>query len=289
MFDVRKRLERLCDELAELIDMLGQPCGFGIVSCPDGAGVRLPHPSGWGFVEDRVPSTRKGDGVVRVEPRPWLDPFPSGTACLRWWGDVKRAEAVREWAGRASATLLKHVTLPEGVDAEPGYHGALRTFVRAARVRGDLSQHVSSTPLLDVSALPVAGRKSLPRSLQALDPPPVFTFDDVRGRADRFAHRVVTALLGEVPHRPRLVVDVEAKSVTLDGKTCWPGDVYVRILHELVKARGGLVSRTDMRKADHVLREQSRIDRDIKKLKSVLKIDVHSSPKGYSLPEGYLA
>lgn len=46
MNDVRKRVERLCDELAELIDVPGYPCGFGIVSCAGGTGVHLLHPSG---------------------------------------------------------------------------------------------------------------------------------------------------------------------------------------------------------------------------------------------------
>jgi hypothetical protein len=202
---------------------------------------------------------------------------------------VERAKALQDWASRASATLLKHVTLPEGVDAEPGYHGALRTLVQVAKVRDDLTQFVTSTPLLDVGALAVAGRRSLPLSLQVVDPPPVFTFDDVRGRADRFALRVMTALLAGSPHRPRLVVDVEAKAVTLDGKTCWPGDVYVHILHELLKARGRPVSRTEMRNVDPILKLQGRLDKDIKRLKATLKIGITSSKKGFSLPEDYWA
>ncbi len=126
-------------------------------------------------------------------------------------------------------------------------------------------------------------------SLRDSDPPPVFTFDDVWGRADNFAHRVITVLLGGLPHRPRLVVDVEAKSVTLDGKTCWPGDVYVRILHELVKAQGRVVSRTDMQMADSILELQNRLDRDIVKLERDLKIGIIHFKKGYSLPEEYWA
>ncbi len=150
MSAVRNRMERLCEDLAELIDMPRSPCGFGIVTSSDGTGVRLPDPSGWQFIECRVPSTRKGDGYVRLEPRPWLDPFPCGTACVRWWGDVERAEAFQEWAGRVSPTLRKHVQLPEGVEVEPGYHGTLRAFVRMAQGRGELCEYVNSGTLLDM-------------------------------------------------------------------------------------------------------------------------------------------
>jgi hypothetical protein len=91
--DVKRRLERLHDDLAELIDMPRKPCGFGLFTSPEGAGVKLPQPSGWKFLEGRVGLTRKDEDYIRLEPSPWLDPFPSGTACVRWWGDVDRAEA----------------------------------------------------------------------------------------------------------------------------------------------------------------------------------------------------
>jgi hypothetical protein len=141
--------------------------------------------------------------------------------------------------------------------------------------------------ILDVGTVPASGRRSLPQSVQRLDLPPVFTFDDVRGSVDRFAQRVLGTLVGESLRKPRLVVNVEDKSVTLDGETCYPGDVFVRILNELVKAGGRWVSRREMQ-SDPILKLQSRLDRDIKSLKSKLRIGIRSSRKGFSLPTEYL-
>jgi DNA-binding response OmpR family regulator len=84
----------------------------------------------------------------------------------------------------------------------------------------------------------------------------------------------------------RLVVDLDAKSVTLDGKTIWPSDVWLQVLHELVKARGIPISRSHMRKNSD-LELEDRIDRQIKEIRAKLKIDIQSSKRGFYLPEEY--
>jgi hypothetical protein len=161
--------------------------------------------------------------------------------------------------------------------------------LRLAKADEGLSSFIRTTTLLDTASESARGLSMLPASLRSLDTPAVFIFDDIHNWAERFGLRVLDWLLQGPARGPRLVVDVASESVTFDGKTFFPGPVVVHILHELAEARGRTVSRAEMRK-NRVLAEQERLDRDIKKLKRDLKIDIVTVPKkGFRLPEEYLA
>ncbi len=296
--DLSKRLGRLRDNLRELKDARQGPCGFGVVSIDGASGVRLPHQTAWQFLDLQelrlsVPTPYNLDRYedqIRLRPDPWYDPAPGGTSALRWWGDRERVPRFREWAERASAVCHSDPDVDLGVAFEPGYHGLLSAFVQLAKAgTSGLSAVVHSRPLLATSSVPESKRALLPPPLRPPGHPAVIRFDDVLAPAEQFAEAVIDWMLRGPCRGPRLVVDVESESVTFDGKTHFPGDVFVHILHELVKARGIPISRRDMQE-NRVLKDQERLDRDIKALKAKLKIDIRTMPhKGYYLPKEYWA
>lgn len=282
-----KRLERLKEDLIELRDADLHPCGFGLVTILGDSGVRLPHPASWKFLE-RWADFDEHDGNIRLRPDPWFDPAPGGGSCVRWWGDGDRIARFRDWADRVSVVLRKDPDVDVDAEVGPGYHGLLPALVRLAKGDPGLSSRVRTETVLDTATVPKSRQALLPPSLRFLDPPAVFSFEDVHGRAEWFAERVIEWLLRGPFRGPRLVVDVQTGAVTLDGKTCWPGDVFVHILHELIEARGRTINRREMRK-NPMLADQERLDRDIDEVRKKLKIQIVSVPrKGYYLPREYL-
>ncbi|MBN9519340.1 hypothetical protein J0H58_12595 [bacterium] len=281
-------MERLKEELIELRDADLGPCGFGLLTILGDSGVRLPHPAGWQFLEQRVDFDTQ-DGIIRLRPDPWFDPAPGGGSCVRWWGNVERVRRFRDWSDRASVVCRKDRTVGIGSDVGPGYHGLLPSLVRFAKATPDLSKSVQTKVVFDTGTVPAARQARLPSGLRSLETAAVFSFDAVQSWAERFAERVIDRLLRGPRRGPRLVVDIDAPSVTLDGKTQYPGEVVVNILHELVEAGGRTISSGDMRK-NRFLKEQQRLDRDIAGIRRKLKIDIISVPKkGYFLPDEYLA
>ena len=281
----RWRLERLRADLIELGDADGKPCGFGLITILGQSEVRLPNGTAWKFLE-RLANFDHPDGNIRLRPNPWFDPAPGGGSCVRWWGDHERIARFQEWAVRASVVLRKEPDFDVGTNVGPGYHGVLLAFVRLAKGNSELSVSIRTTKLCDTSALSAESRRALPLSLRSLATPATFSFDVVDCRAEDFVLSILDRLLAGSGRGPRLVVDVEQGSVTLDRQTTWPGDVFVNILHELLDARGRPVSRKEMRK-NKALEFNERLERDIKKLKTNLKIDIKSSNRGYWLPAEY--
>jgi hypothetical protein len=283
-----QRLERLKEDLIELRDADLGPCGFGLVTILGDSGVSLLHHTSWEFLERRVKFNER-DHIISIQPDPWFDPAPGGGSCVRWWGDRDRIKRFMDWSVRASVVFRKApgaaLVSPDG----PGHHGLLPALVRFAKATPDLAASVQTKVVFDTGAVPVARQSLLPFGLRSLDTPAIFSFDDVAHRTELFALRVMDRLLGAPRRGPRLVVDIDTPSVTLDGKTHYPGEVVVHILYELVKAGGLTISSGDMRK-NRFLKEQQRLDRDIEGIRRKLKIDIRSVPKkGYLIPEEYLA
>ncbi len=283
--DAKRQLERLSDDLADLIELSSPHCGLGLFVLREPVGVLIP-PSGWAFLDERLDEARRARGSIRMEPDPWLDPFPDGTACIRWWGAADEAKAFQKWTVRASAFFRSYVPLPAGIAMPPGYHGAIRTFIQLAKTNASLFPRLETRTILDVKALSPAKRRLLPPIVQSIVPPPVFTYDDGFHR-EKVAQLTLRILTDEATRPPRLEVDVEAGTITIDGKTHREDEVWVHILHLLISANGRPILRREMRK-DPVLEPYDSLNLQIKRMEKKLGINIESSNKGYWLPEEYL-
>lgn len=284
--ETKKRLERLRDDLIELRDADLPPCGFGLITLKGEPGIRLLHHSAWQFLERWVECSRESDDCIRFELNPYHDPDSVGQSCLRWWGNRDRIAKFQQWAASASVVLRKAPDVDPNIEVGPGYHGVMPALVTLAKSMS--SPFVRHSLLLSTSTISPTSRKSLPLLLRSLESPLEFAFDDVSTWAERFALEIFEKVFQEPSTQPRLVVDLNDKSITLNGQTRWPGDVFVHILHELLRAQGRSVSRSEMRK-NPVLAPEERLDRVIDSLRKKMNIDIVSSRKGYALPTKYLA
>lgn len=102
--DIKRRLERLQDDLAGLWEAGFGSFGFGIVTAS--TPVRLPYPNGWKWLEFWLEGLLGAD--VPASPRCCLpyDSLPDGSACVRWWGEVRGDRRVSEmgWASLGPAS-----------------------------------------------------------------------------------------------------------------------------------------------------------------------------------------
>jgi hypothetical protein len=298
--DIAKtRLVRLADDLADLSDMGFKPFGFGIITASPP--VRLRQPNGWKFLEFWLERLLESGEPLRAQPLPRFDPFPDGSACVRWWGDVNGVKAYQKWAGRALKLLRKHPDWPANVEAEPGYYGMLAALVRFAERDADLSRFVQSRRLVDLNSLPRADRMLLSKALLHLDPLPVFSVEEVSDSATWFTDKILKKLLGKQIREPRLSANLSDNTITLDRKTYALDPVYVLILHELQEANGKPITRSQMQQKQPTLALEERLDRKIndlrwhgKQARRVLPFPIpiltaEKQNEGYYLPSDYLA
>lgn len=293
MDDDKRRLQRLNDDLVDIRDSGRVPFGFGIVI--SSTSIRLPHPMSWQFLERQVVQSRGKDEPIPFEPNPWFDPFPDGSACIRWWGDEDGVKEFKDWAKRASNVIRKHPEwLSEG-DIARGYHWILSAFVRFAKKDADLKRLVKTRQILDSKTVVMACRSQMPSSLWLREPLPIFFLEEV-GFATRFGSKVAEKLLGAPAKGPRLSVNVEKNEVMLDGTTYGADIVYVLILHELLNAKGLPITRSRMQTMHKILNEEARLDRKIADIRNgqhglPFCIPIKTAEKkseGYFLPVEYL-
>ena len=289
----KKRLERLLDDLAELDDMGFKPFGFGIIT--SSTSVRLPQPNGWKFLvcwlEDEN-STEAGGPRGRTT---WLDAFPDGSSCVRWWGDRRGVAAFQKWASRASNIIRRFSGGLPDMNVYPGHYGTVAEFVRFARMEADLARLVECHMLADLNLSPKEDRALIHKSLLPHDPLPVFSLQEVKDRVVPFSAKILKKLLGRPSGEPRLAVDVADSTITLDGKTCWADIVYVAILDELLKANGRPITRAELQQ-NPILQSFERLDRQIAYIRKgtrgfPFRIPIQTAKKrrGYLLPSDYLA
>jgi hypothetical protein len=297
--DQKRRLWRLRDDLADLADADFRPFGFGIVRASPA--VRIPMPNGWNFLTFWLEGLLDSNEIIRPRPHPWFDPFPNGSACVRWWGDAKGITAFQKWAERASNLLRKDPDWPPSVEIEPGYHGMIAAFVTFAKQDSELSPFVESRKLVDLNSLPRGEKTLISKTLLHRDPLPTFSVEEVKDWATRFSANLLRKLLGAPIREPRLSVDVRKSTVTLDGKTYGVDLVYVLIVHELLKANGTPITRTHMKQNQPDLALDTHLERRINDLRKprmksrkVLPFQLpiltaEPRTKGYYLPSDYLA
>ncbi len=150
----------------------------------------------------------------------------------------------------------------------------------------------------------MCGKPRFHCSLRDYEPLPTFFIDQVNGWATSFTLKVVNKVLGTPGRGPRLSVDVDQTTVTLDGTRYDADVVYVLILLELLKAKGFPITRSAMQTNQATLKLEARLDRKIKDIREGkglrFRIPIRSSKEkglkpeekkgeGYWLPSEYLA
>lgn len=281
--DVKRREQRLLDDLAEMRDDDLPRRGMGLIVLDTAPGRRLPRPEDWELLE-RVGSFDTAEGNDRFILAPVeYDPAPGGRSCIRWWGDETRVERLQEWGDRASAYLRTTADRPDDEEIGPGYHGLFDALVRVARADAELADRLETTTVLDVAALPAERRQTLPAAYRSLGPQAVFRFTGV-GCPEPFVEAAFRRLLTP-PRKPRLAVDLVTKVVTFDGNSRTVPDIHANILHELLQARDRPINRADMRKRNTLLEPEEKLHLKVKWIRDNLKVPVLSGRGGYYLPE----
>lgn len=273
----KRRLERLADDAYELSRLPGHVFGFILIVGPNGTRIRDENT----WLEIGKYNSVPGD-MYPVWMRDFrVDPDPYEARCVWWWGDHRGVDRLKDWAERMSLILTDDSTLLGGITAESGLCGALCALCKFAGTQPELSDLIRDR-VAEVGNYP---NEKIPKNK-------VYMLH-VIPEGGYFAHVVASYLLGQSPRGPRLTVDVQEDTVTLDGKTySLENSLYVDIVDELVKGKGGYVPFPEMAKNKELIRKKKRLDRIIKQFKldcpKIGMLIESAEGKGYRIPKEYL-
>ena len=82
----RRRLERLRDDLDEMLEGDARAIGYGVIT-PSFRPEKNIGRSTWEWLAKRA-ELRGKNQPLRLRPDPWIDPAPNGQYCLLWWGNT---------------------------------------------------------------------------------------------------------------------------------------------------------------------------------------------------------
>jgi hypothetical protein len=292
--DVQRRLQTFVDELEGIAEQKQLPFQLGFITTTSTQPIH--DDAVWKVAESFVqPVLAKQKDELRLYHKPIrIDPFPDGSACIRWAGDEGAILAYKDWARRFGAFLSTHNDVCSEVTFQSEYHRTLQQLALLARSTPALSSLIEQK---DLTILNLADTDStqmgcIPKSVTQQQQPS-FAFQEVLCVADIFATTVVQFLMGEPKSGPRLIVDPIDGTVTLDGIVYGLDGVYIAIVEILVWANGFPVARSVMRERHALLKDEDRLDRKIKGLRKecpkVGELISKGDHTGFSLPPEYLA
>jgi hypothetical protein len=275
MPDMTRTLYRLCDELEDTLAKV-KSFGFGIISTEPCTAIA--SRTTWETVASLIPSTTEGGAIILEVGPKWLEPFPDGTGCVRWFGHADGVAAFAKWSDRAGDVLTDLGVLPNHSTTKSvarsrkrlliGDH--LRTGGKSFRLLRELAlatkrayPEVVQTTLLDQSGLGSAKQRAQ-LGIPCRGRKPI-NFDFVRlpplGETTIAGFRSLCRLRGE----PRLTVDVKDNSIVFDGRRHALEQDSILIIDCLVKAGGSFTSRSDWRKEHPNISAQSHLERILKR------------------------
>lgn len=302
--DAERRLKGFRDDLAQIGELPGR-FGFGIVSSmPE---VRLKHELDWRFLDPFV--NRQEEDITSLKPPPHsFDPFDEGRQCILWWGNSDNAQAFKEWLGRLGNFLDEHEDLLPGERTEQNlerrgniveatspveevYHRTLSVLWSLAVREPSLSGFLLQWDIVDTKQVPLP---SAPPALKRQGAPPKFIMQEPKSSATEFGSTIIDYLLERLPGPPRLTMDVEAKTVTLDGKTIPMDEESFLIVKVLIEGGGHRQLASQITEKEPLLKGGRRFGRRVDDLQERYKEigavigRSKESPYGYWIEEDYL-
>lgn len=264
----------------------------------------------WEFLAGQVMATRPDDAPITFEVKPiWLEPFPDGTRCVRWSGNVTQASLLKEWLTALSRFDYElgssadesderswheeqqlAVLSPNSSDRTVSYFDGLLVLSDMVTEDDDLFTLVSERSVFDFAKQ----GQSAPIPLDKLKAvAPSIRFDVTRFLSPVI--RIATTVLEKLYAKnvgPRLRANLKNSTVTFDGQVYPLDPVYVAIIDQLIRAGGNLISRSSMRKNSKKLAPFERLDRKIdalqKDCKEIGRLIQREGRQGCFIPSEYL-
>lgn len=304
MSDAVITLQVLCGDLEEVLAK-ANGFGFGIISTEPTANVT--RQVVWDFVARLIPPTSDRGGLILETGPILLDPFPDGTACIRWFGDANGISVFQAWAGRAGRILSDLGIIPDLTTTLeiPGDPTGKRLVIGDPLLAGGkpykLLQQIALTLKRDypevVEQVTLASSQLGSAEQQRQFGIPVIDEKPVQFLFLRLPPLGSLAVEGfkrlcELRGGPRLAVKVKEKAVTIDGDRYVLAEEYILILESIISGGGNAISRSTMRKRHKALELNDHLNRKIDELEEVCpriyKLIERLDKKGYSISKDYL-
>jgi len=282
----KRRLERLADDMQELADSSHRVFGFSLIL--GSKNTRIRSPQTWGNIARHV-TVRSDDNIVFTTKPYRAEVHPDASRCIWWWGDPEGIEQFKRWTERMSSVVQQDPGLLTNVRAEPGLFGMLDALCQFAQEQAngsDLVRRRSFTIPKSFLGQPTGGEKGIGRSK--------FVMIEAAALGPMFAKAVLGHILGVPTSGPRLIVDRNNNTATLDGMTYPLGKELVLMLDVLLKANGNIVSASSIKEReptlDFIERLYRLINRDLKRACPQIREAVENVPKkGYRISSEFLA
>lgn len=281
----KRRLERLADDANELMRLSDHVFGFILIVGPKGTCIR----------DDNTWLAIGKLAAIPGDLTPvWIRDYQVETGfteprCIWWWGNPRGVDQFKQWAERLALLLEDAPTLLGGIGAEWGLFGIMCALCMYARKQPELSDFVRE---LVVRVPDTLLRRSEGLSDEKIPKNKVYMMQVIIEGAS-FAHKVASYMLGQLPREPRLTVNRDEKTVTLDGTPYRPFKEIVIILDVLHKANGERLSMSTIQDREPELGYLDRFTHLLNKMKKrwpeLYEVIVREGKKGYRIRKEYLA